>query len=140
VSLFLDTGVLFAAAAPNDAKHRASAAILRRAAAQAPFTTDHVIVEVWMMLRSRRGWAGAMRFLDSPRETVLRVESVSTTDLERASAIMHEWSDLELDLVDGSSIAVMERVGCRRIATFDSDFAVYRFGRDRRSAFELWSR
>jgi hypothetical protein len=31
----------------------------------------------------------------------------------------------------------MERLGIDREATFDSDFAVYRFGRDRRRAFTI---
>jgi hypothetical protein len=31
----------------------------------------------------------------------------------------------------------MERLGIDRVATFDSDFAVYRFGRDRRRAFTI---
>jgi predicted nucleic acid-binding protein len=31
----------------------------------------------------------------------------------------------------------MQRLGVHRVATFDDDFAVYRFGRDRRRAFEI---
>lgn len=36
-----------------------------------------------------------------------------------------------------TSFAVMERLGCRRAATFDIDFAVYRAGPDRKVAFEI---
>jgi len=31
----------------------------------------------------------------------------------------------------------MERLGVRRVATFDDDFAVYRYGRRRERAFEV---
>lgn len=31
----------------------------------------------------------------------------------------------------------MERLGCRRAASFDTDFAIYRYGADRRQAFEI---
>src|SRR5262245_11310979 len=108
MSLFIDTGVLFGAAARGDSKHKAAAALLRRAPKEAPFATDYVVLEAWMMLRSRNGWNTAMTFLDSLRESSLHVETVSPSDIERARAILHDWRDLELDLVDGASIAVME--------------------------------
>lgn len=78
-----------------------------------------------------------MRFWNALPETPLVVDGVTLADLERARAIATEWADRELDVVDCTSFAVMERLGCRRVASFDTDFAVYRFGRDRKRAFEI---
>ena len=35
------------------------------------------------------------------------------------------------------SFAVMERLGLTRVASFDRDFAIYRYGRNRTRAFEV---
>lgn len=80
-----------------------------------------------------------MRFWHALRDTPLEVESVSAPDLQRAQAIADEWRDQEFDIVDCSSFAVMERLSCRRAASFDKDFAVYRVGPDRSKAFAVIS-
>ncbi len=137
MSVFVDTGVLFAAAVKRDRSHARATQILASIASEAPFTTDHVLVETWMLIASRASWAAAMRFWNALPETPLVIDGVTLADLERARAIATEWADRELDVVDCTSFAVMERLGCRRAASFDTDFAVYRFGADRRRAFEI---
>jgi predicted nucleic acid-binding protein len=78
-----------------------------------------------------------MAFWLGLRQTPLRVEPVSGADLDRAQAIAEAWSEQAFDIVDCTSFAVMERLGCSRAATFDRDFLIYRFGPDRRRAFEV---
>jgi predicted nucleic acid-binding protein len=39
--------------------------------------------------------------------------------------------------VDRTSFAVVERLGITQVASFDNDFAVYRYGRNRDRAFEI---
>ena len=67
----------------------------------------------------------------------MSLEPITPADLERATAIGDTWSDQRFDLVDRTSMAIMERLGCARVTSFDRDFAVYRYGRDRRLAFEV---
>lgn len=58
-------------------------------------------------------------------------------DREAAWAIGLRYDDQRFSLVDRVSFAVMERLGLRRVAAFDSDFAVYRLGSRSADAFEI---
>lgn len=51
--------------------------------------------------------------------------------------IGEEFADQGFSLVDRTSFSVMHRLGIMRVATFDHHFAVYRFGPQRRRAFEI---
>ncbi|MFA5890531.1 MAG: PIN domain-containing protein [Actinomycetota bacterium] len=137
MSVFVDANVLVAGALPSERAHAKAVRLLRETETQGPFTTDHVLVEAWHVLRARKGFASALRFWQSLAHTPLTIEAVSLPDLERARAIAELWQDQEFDLVDCASFAVMERVGCARAASFDRDFAVYRFGPGRARAFEI---
>ena len=100
-------------------------------------TTDHVLVETWILLRHRIHRAAAERFWDGLRAGVATVESVADTDLEAAWAIGQTFADQDFSIVDRTSFAVMQRLGIHRVATFDDDFAIFRFGRDRARAFDV---
>lgn len=62
---------------------------------------------------------------------------MTAADLATALSIAQLFPDQAFSIVDRTSFAVMQRTGVTRVATFDDDFAVYRFGRDRRRAFEI---
>lgn len=79
----------------------------------------------------------AVRFWRSLRYAPLRIEPAGPADLERAEAIADQWPDQSSSIVDCTSFAAMERAGCTRAATFDRDFAVYRFGAGRDRAFQI---
>jgi len=137
VSVFVDTGVLFAASYRRDRSHARAVELLGEVASERPFCTDHVLVEVWSLLCSGAGWEPAMRFWRAIRETPLSIEPATLAELERAEAIAADFADLELDIVDCTSFAVIERLGCRRAASFDRDFAVFRYGARRDRALDV---
>ncbi|MEO0671390.1 MAG: PIN domain-containing protein [Pseudomonadota bacterium] len=56
-------------------------------------------------------------------------------DLPRIAELMTKYADLPADFTDASLVALAERRDTTRVATFDSDFSVYRF-RGRRK-FEI---
>jgi predicted nucleic acid-binding protein len=105
-------------------------------AAEALVTTDHVLVETWLLVNSRLGFSTAEQVLEEARAST-GLELVGPADLEKAWAIGEAFPDQEFSIVDRTSFAVMERLRIDRVATFDHHFAVYRFGRDRRRAFEV---
>jgi uncharacterized protein len=134
VSVFVDSSFWFAAVVKRDRDNARSKAVLREAGR--PVTTDHVLVETWLLLNSRYHRRGAERFWETVRRGA-HVEIVTAADLEAAWAIGGAFPDQEFSIVDRTSFAVMERLGLTRVASFDSDFAVYRYGRNRDRAFEV---
>ena len=100
-------------------------------------TSDHVLVETWTLLAHRLGRDAAEQYWGGIRGGAASVEPVGLADLEVAFAIGEAFPDQDFSLVDRSSFAVMQRLGVFRAATLDEHFAIFRFGRERRRAFEI---
>lgn len=135
MSLFVDSSVWYAAADGGDLSNRRARELL--SAGEPLITSDHVLVESWLLLRHRLSRDAAERFWGGLKSGVALIEAVRGADLEVAWAIAEAFPDQDFSIVDRTSFAVMQRLGVQRVATFDDDFAVYRFGRDRRRAFEI---
>jgi predicted nucleic acid-binding protein len=135
MSLFVDTSAWYAAADRSDTSHRRAKAVLT--VEETLVTTDHVLVETWVLLRHRLGRSAAERFWTGLRDGAAEIEAVTTADLAVAWAIGESFPDQDFSIVDRTCFAVMQRLGLRRVAAFDEDFAVYRFGRARGQAFEV---
>ncbi len=135
MSLFVDTSAWYAAADRGDRSHERATQVL--GAGEPLVTSDHVLVETWLLLRHRLGRAPAERFWEGLQAGVAEIEAVTAADLATAWAVADAFRDQDFSIVDRTSFAVMQRVGLRRVATFDDDFAVFRFGRARRQAFEV---
>jgi predicted nucleic acid-binding protein len=135
VSLFVDSSAFFAAAYQPDRHHGRAVEILRGRTDLV--TTDHVLVESWLLLRHRAGRAVADRFWAALRGGAAAIETVGLVDLEAAFAIGAAFPDQDFSIVNRTSFAVMERLGIHRVATFDDDFAIYRYGPRRDRAFEV---
>jgi predicted nucleic acid-binding protein len=135
VSVFIDTSVWFATVVTRDRNNAQAKAILQHI--DGALTTDHVIVETWLLLNSRHHRRGAEDFWEGFREGIVDVEIVTMADMRAAWAIGDIFKDQDFSVVDRTSFAVMERLGVTRVASFDRDFAIYRYGRNRDKAFEV---
>jgi predicted nucleic acid-binding protein len=135
LTLFVDTSAWYAAADSGDSHNSQAKEVL--GAVEPLVTTDHVLVESWLLLHHRLSGDAAERFWGALRTGAATLEPVGLADLQAAWAIGRLFPDHDFSIVDRTSFAVMERLGIDRVATFDSDFAVYRFGRDRRRAFTV---
>ncbi len=100
-------------------------------------TSEYVVLETWRLLHHKIGWAAAEKFLESLRAGIANVEQVNAADLDRAWSIGQDYPDQEFAFTDRTSFAVMMRLGVRRVASFDRDFAVFRFGKRKAEAFEI---
>jgi predicted nucleic acid-binding protein len=135
VTIFVDTSAFYAAVDAGDRSHERATIVLD--AGEALVTTDHVLVESWLLLNARGGRAVAERFFGAIRHGLARVETVLPGDLDKAWEIGQAFADQDFSIVDRTSFAVMERIGVAAAASFDDDFAIYRFGPKRDRAFEV---
>lgn len=135
MSLFVDTSMWYAAADRGDSGNLRAKAVL--GSDDGLVTTDHILVETWLLLHHRLGTVPAARFWEGIRGGVAHLELVTSRDLEAAWSIGVVYPDQDFSIVDRTSFAVMERLGLRRAASFDDDFAIYRFGARRDRAFDV---
>jgi len=136
VTLFVDTSMFYAAVDSGDIDHDRAKRTLSDAADDL-LTSDHVLFESWRLLRKRLGRPVAERFFETIRSGLAELTFIEPRDIELAWAIGLGYPDQDFSIVDRTSFAVMERLGVGRVATFDSDFAIYRFGPRRNRAFEI---
>lgn len=136
MSLFVDTSAWYAAADSSDRANKRAKKILA-GAGERLVTTDHVLAETWLLLRHRLGREAAERHWGGLRSGVAAIEPVASADLEVAWAIGQDYPDQDFSIVDRTSFAVMQRLGIERVASFDDDFAVFRYGPGRKKSFQV---
>ena len=127
--------MFYAAADRGDPSNIRAKAVL--SAGERLVATDHVLVETWFLLAHRLGRQAAESFWASVRAGSASIETVTEADLEVALSIGEAFADQEFSIVDRTSFAVMQRLGLERAASLDDHFAVFRFGPERRRAFEI---
>jgi predicted nucleic acid-binding protein len=135
MTLFVDTSVWYSAVDKSDVDNDRAKTIL--ATGDPLLTTDHVLVETWLLVRNRIHRKAAEQFWEGVRGGVAFVEPVGPADLEAAWQIGLAFRDQDFSLVDRTSFAVMRRLGVERAASFDNHFAVFRFGPKQRHAFTI---
>jgi predicted nucleic acid-binding protein len=133
--VFVDTSVWFASVFSKDRHNERAKALLR--SGEQLVTTDVVVTETWLLLYRRFHYSAAEGFWGGIRRGGAEVERVAAGDFDAAWRIGIEFGDQSFAIVDRTSFAVMERLGLTRVASFDRDFAIYRYGRDRNRAFEV---
>ncbi|MDE0136637.1 MAG: PIN domain-containing protein [Acidimicrobiaceae bacterium] len=135
--VFVDTSAWFAMGSNADASHRRADELLNIHADRLA-TTDYVLVETWALARSRSGRHAADSLVSNIVEGRLaEVLPATAQDIDTALRIGREFSDQDFSLVDRTSWVVMERHGIDEAIAFDADFAIYRYGADRRQAFTI---
>ena len=135
MSVFVDSSAWYAAADLGDRWNGRAKQLL--AIDEPLVTSDHVLVETWRLLHHFISANAAESFWDGLRNGVAATQQTTWADLEGAWAIGEHFPDQDFSLVDRTSFALMERLGISRVISFDNDFAVFRYGRGRKLAFEV---
>ncbi|MDE0171213.1 MAG: PIN domain-containing protein [bacterium] len=136
MSIFVDTSAWYAAADRGD-RHNQRAKLLLATASEPLVTSDHVLVESWRLIHHSISARAGETFWDGLRRGVASVEQTGASDLEAAWAIGRRFPDQDFSLVDRTSFSLMQRLGISKVITFAHDFAVFRYGRDLRLAFDV---
>jgi predicted nucleic acid-binding protein len=124
--ILLDTSFLLALAAPKDKNNPAARATLRDIYQDDPIIVAPVQSELFYMVRTRVGYAQAVRNFASA-QAAFHIEPLTGGDMIRMREIMTQYQDAELDFVDVAIMAVAERLNVTRICTFDRrDFSIFR--------------
>jgi predicted nucleic acid-binding protein len=135
LTIFVDTSAFYAAADSGDRSHLRATEVL--SAADALITSDHVLIESWVLIRARGGRNAAERFWGAVRGGLATVESILPGDLDAAWRTGEAFPDQDFSIVDRTSFALMERLGITAAASFDDHFSIYRYGPHRQRAFEV---
>ena len=88
-------------------------------------TTSFVLAETHALLLNRLNQQIATRFLRDMERSSITLIWVTPRDVERAKAIIYQYTDKDFSFADAISFTVMERLGIRLAFTFDRDFAQY---------------
>ena len=116
--ILVDTNILVAVANGRDTHHQAALDLLETASEEllVPAT---VIAEVCYLLSERAGPGAEVRFLRAFGAGELNLVELALSDLARMADLTERYADLGLGGTDASVVAIAERLGVSKIATFD---------------------
>ena len=122
--LFIDTGAFLARYLSNDSYHLKAAAIWKKTAGEALFTSNHVLDETLTLLSRRAGSNfAADRAENIYNSTALEILFSSKEDEIAAIRIFRKYADQNVSFTDCISFVLMRRQGITRAFTFDHHFA-----------------
>ena len=123
----VDTSAYFALLDADDANHAQARTISARLIAEGwrLLTTSFVLAETHALLLNRLSQQIATRFLRDMEHSPTTIVWVTPRDVQRARAIIYQYTDKDFSLTDAASFAVMERLRIPAAFTFDRHFAQY---------------
>lgn len=130
--VFVDSGAWIALLSARDAFHAEADATFRRAVEKRIrlLTTSLIVAEVHRLVLFRAGIGAARSALEHIDESKLvTVEFPERPDHVAALGWLARLDDQAITYTDAVSFAVMGRLGCKLVMSFDSDFTVAGFTR-----------
>lgn len=118
MTVIADTGPLYALVDSDDAWHERVVAWWR-ANRQPVVVPVCVLPEVCYLLHTRISQEAEAAFVRAVSEGEFLIEGLESQDIQRATALLAKYEDLELGFVDASVIATAERLDATEILTTD---------------------
>ncbi len=118
MAILLDGSAVLAAADRADLNHEAAVAWFARA--DEPLLLGALTLgELDILLQRELGPAATLAVLRTIADGAVRVVAPTHVDLARAAELLTEAAEHRPRLVDAVGVAIAERLGVRRFATFD---------------------
>ena len=121
-SIVVDAGPLIALFDRDDRHHRRAVEFAKTHGSRL-ITNVPVLTEATFVLRFS---VDAQKDLLWWAHSSLEIDQGTASDLPRIIALIDKYRDLPADFADASLVAMAERLNLSRVASVDSDFAVYR--------------
>jgi predicted nucleic acid-binding protein len=128
--ILLDTGPLVALLSRNDANHARAARVFADSAP--PFRTCEAVLAEACFLMRKVDLAGPTEVLALGRKGVYEIAIGLTDQSTAVEALLRKYADRPISLADACLIRCAEIHGEPRVFSFDSDFRVYRWARNRK--------
>jgi uncharacterized protein len=116
--IVLDTSGLLAAIDGSQRQHAGAAAAVR-ASAGPLLLSPFVLAELDYLLTTRVSQDAAVALLDQVAAGAYRLEPMAPDDIARATEIVLQYRDLQLDLADASLVVLAERHHTVDVLTLD---------------------
>jgi uncharacterized protein len=118
VALILDTGPLYASLDRNDADHAASCRLIETSD-EALVIPAPVLVEVDYWVHTRMHAGVFIALLDDIAAGAYRIEALIPEGYGRGRDLRDQYADAIIGFVDAAVMAVVERLGEKKLATLD---------------------
>jgi predicted nucleic acid-binding protein len=126
LAILLDSSAILAAADRADLNHAAAVAWFRRVD-EPLLLVALTLGELDVLLQRELGVAASLSVVEAITSGVIRLVSPLAEDLVRASDLLREAAEHRPRLADAVLVAMAERLGVQRVATFDRrPIAVFR--------------
>jgi predicted nucleic acid-binding protein len=128
--VLLDTGLIVALLSSRDVNHARARALF--ASTAPPFRCCEAVLAEACFLMRRVHRDGPAEVMALGREGVYEIAFSVREHWEQLDGILRKYADRPISLADACLIRAAEIHGEPRIATFDTDFRIYRFARNRK--------
>jgi predicted nucleic acid-binding protein len=116
--ILVDTNILVAVANDRDPYHHSARELLETLPDEL-LVPPTVIAEVCYLVHQRGGNPPEVEFLRNFGTSALQLAELTRADIGRMADLAERYADLGLGGTDASLVAIAERLGIDRIATFD---------------------
>jgi uncharacterized protein len=123
MTALIDSGPMIALFNARDMYHQQALAFMKSCRFQLMTTLASVTEVVYTLGRSQ---SAQQDYLEWILRGAVRIADIELEDLYQIRELMRKYADRPMDFTDATLIAVAQRDDIMHIASFDSDFDIYR--------------